>query len=235
MKEMAMRNKLIAVLLVLMMLLTKSAFADSENALHRYLNIPYETATPEMISSILLTEKNTTFELSPTGVLSGSANGLNEFGYSFDFRLDFDKNFFGCYRIRLTSDQPSQISKEECANRIPADLLQFIDMEAQLSNLYGVPDIRYFMSSRMNENEKYIRYMFADEKWTLANMQHVCKTDLRLKAYSVWDNVVLEINIDLTETYNSGVFYSYIQLYYYSDVEYINFMKKTVTETYPCP
>lgn len=208
-----------------------TASAEDGGNLHHYLDIPYDSATPDMVANILAEQKGAEFLLHPSGVLSGSAGDVNEFGYLFKFTHDFNENFLGTYRISLTSAQPSSFSAEECAQRIPGDLAQYLDMEAQLTALYGEPDLRLFTTGLMN-GKKYIRFMFPDGRWSLKDMQTVCDTHQLLKAYTVWGNVTLQISIDLTQPYTEGIFYSYIKLYYYPTADEDPSMKKVTVEEY---
>lgn len=219
--------RLAALLLTLFFCLPALASAKC----HHYLDIPYDNATPEIISTILAEEKNVEFLLHPNGVLTGEAIGVNEFGYAFKFTHDFNDQFLGTYRISLTSAQPSSFSLEDCAERIPGDLSQYIDMEAQLTALYGEPDRRFFTTSLMN-GLKYIRFMFPDGRWSLEHMQAVCDAHQQLKACTVWGNVMLEIRVDLTQPYTEGVFYSYIKLYYYPSVDDLSFVEKYDIQQY---
>lgn len=224
------RMILLTTLLMAVSLCLPSLAAGIEKP-HDYLDIPYDTATPEIITTILAEKKNAAFQLHPDGVLSGKAEGVNEFGYEFTFTHDFNEHFLGTYRISLTSAQPSSFSQEEYAARIPADLAQYVDMETQLTDLYGEPDRRYFITSLMN-GKKYIRFMFPDGRWSPETMQAVCDAHQLLKAYTIWDNVVLEIKMDLTQPYTEGIFYSYITLYYYPSVDDLSFVEKYDIQQY---
>ena len=104
-------------------------------------------------------------------------------------------------------------------------------MDAQLTSLYGEPDLRFFTTSLMN-GKKYTRFMFPDGSWSLDRLLAVCDAHQVLIAYTIWDNVVQQIRIDLTQPYTEGVFYSYIALYYYPAVGDVQTMEKIVIEEY---
>ena len=244
-------HRAFAAILVSILLLSCAIFpAHAEtDSLHLYLNIPFDTATIEQVTDILAKEKNAFFEMNPNGVLTGYACNIEEYGYLFDLSIDFSVPgeaqtgyFFetgeaftiippAIQRIRLRSLQPARITLQEAQERIPADIQQYLNMVEQLTGQYGQPDVQYFKSSRMN-GKKYIKYMFEDGKWDSALMQQVIDTDHRLIAYTVWGNVVLELDVDLGVTYE-GVCISNIILDYYPADETGRFLQNSSIEIYP--
>lgn len=226
------RNQWLQVIIVLLCsLITLIAAAETTNDLHLYLDIPFHSATPQTVAAVLSQQRNVTMEMDPDVVLTSYASGLTEWNYLFNLRWDFNEDLHSTYRVNLTSAQASSFSLDECAERIPADLTQYVDMEAQLTAQYGNPDHRYFTTSLMN-GKKYIRFMFPEDCWTHDNLQSVCDTHRLLKAYTIWDNVMLEIKVDLTEPYSPGICYSTITLYYYPSVDDLSFVEKYTIEPY---
>ncbi|MBE5793557.1 MAG: hypothetical protein E7323_02615 [Clostridiales bacterium] len=235
---------LLAILLILAFL---PAHGETTSPLHLYLGIPFDTGTVEMVTDILAKEKNALFEMNPNGVLTGYACNIEEYGYLFDLSIDFSvpgeaqtgysfetgEAFTiippAIQRIKLRSLQPARITLQEAQERIPADIQQYLNMVEQMTGQYGQPNVQYFKSSRMN-GKKYIKYMFEDGKWDSALMQQVIDTDHRLIAYTVWGNVVLELDVDLGVTYE-GVCISNIILYYYPADETADF--QSIIEVYP--
>ncbi len=242
-------HRFLAVVLVSILLLVCAilpAHGETDSSLHLYLDIPFDTGTVEMVTDILAKEKNAIFEMNPNGVLTGYACNIEEYGYLFDLSIDFsdgqpqigysfesDEEIIrtppAIERILLHSLQPARITLQEAQERIPAEIRQYLDMVEQMTGQYGQPDVQYFKSSRMN-GKKYINYMFEDGKWDSALMQQVIDTDHRLIAYTVWGNVVLELDVDLGVTYE-GVCISNIILYYYPADETADF--QSIIEVYP--
>lgn len=245
-------HRSLAVILVSILLLgsiSLPAYAESTSPLHLYLNIPFEDATIEQVTNILAKEKNALFEMNPNGVLTGYACNIEEYGYLFDLSIDFSvpgeaqtgysfetgEAFTilppAIERIRLRCLQPARISLEEAQERIPADIRQYLDMVEQMTGQYGEPNVQYFKSSRM-DGKKYIKYMFEDGKWDAGLMQQVIDADHRLIAYTVWGNVVLELDVDLGATYE-GVCISNINLDIYPVDETERFLQNSSIEIYP--
>jgi len=212
-----MKNQRRSILMVLFLMISifsvcSIAQAEAEQPPYTYLNLDYATATADDAAAVLLAEKGITFERSPK-VLSGTAEGLKEFGYDFRIQIDFKGNYTTINRILLSSAQPVRIPPDEFAARIQSGFEQFLDMENQLSVLYGEPDRRFFYRERKSVGDKGGRYMFESGIWELDALLKTCGTDTYFRAYSIWDNVVLMAWVDgqkmIRDTYMSRVMLTY--------------------------
>lgn len=217
--------------LLLLCILCLYAGANAEPPPYTYLNLDYASATADEAAAVLLTEKGVIFERSPK-VLSGNADGVKEFGYDFRIQIGFKGNYATINRILLSSAQPVRVPPDEFAARIRSDFEQFLDMEKQLSALYGEPDRRFFYRERKSVGDKGGRYMFANGLWELDALLKVCGTDTYFKAYSIWDNVVLMAWVDgqkmIRDTYMSRV-----MLTYYPRLKDTDALIKVKTAVYP--
>jgi hypothetical protein len=152
------------------------------------------------------------FERSPK-VLSGTAEGIQEFGYDFRIQIDFKGNYTTINRILLASAQTIRVSPDQFEARIQSDFEQFLDMEKQLSTLYGEPDRRFFYREHKSVGDKGGIYMFPNGMWELEALLKACSTDTCFKAYSIWNNVVLMAWVDgqemIRDTYMSRVMLTY--------------------------
>ena len=77
------------------------------------------------------------------------------FGFEWYLQIQFEANGIDINRMILSSAQSSRVAPTEFQERLYSDLLQFIDVEGQLTDLYGEPDYRFFFSK--NRNNKYTR------------------------------------------------------------------------------
>ena len=121
------------------------------------------------------------------------------------------------YRTLLSSAQVSCVIAEEFDGRVQSDLLQFIDVEDQLTAMYGKPDCRFFLTN--NEQNKTTRYMFQSGTWDMEQMLHIYEKELVVAHYSIWGNVVLRTWIDAKNEKVEGKYLTRIMLYYHPNME----------------
>ena len=217
---------------VLILLTAGSACAQNDDELYRYLDIPFEEATPELVAQTLLEQRGVSFEKADN-VLSGDAADVQEFGYRFRLQYDFRGNYTDTHRILLSSAQPVRVPQAEYAARIRSDLEQFLDMEGQLSALYGEPDCRWFCLERASTVHKGGRYMFANGLWELEALLDACGTDSYFKAYSVWHNVVLLLWADGQTDRGDGKWTSRVMLYYYPKLKDTDGLRNAKVSVWP--
>lgn len=234
MKQNSWMRVIVAVMLLMSnMIVACAASAEELHSPYTYLNLDYATATADDAAAVLLSEKGVTFERSPK-VLSGTAEGIEEFGYNFHIQVDFKGNYTTINRILLSSAQPVRIPPDEFAARIQSDFEQFLDMEKQLTELYGEPDRRFLYKERKSVGDKGSRSMFANGIWELDALLNACGTDSYFKAYSIWDNVVLMAWVDgqkmIRDTYMSRV-----MLTYYPSLKDTDVMIRTDVPVYSEP
>lgn len=218
-----MNKRTLAICLAAILLLsgftnTAHVLAETKDDLHRYLDIPYFQTTDRQISDILLEKKGVSLELH-SGIssgLGGRLDGIKDFGYEFNLQLDVCDNRSDVDRIILSSAQTSRVATDEFYDRTQSDFMQFIDMDQQLTALYGEPDDRCFST---NHPDYFVgaktRYMFESGEWTLPDMMGVCERGIVLHFYSVWGNVLLESWVDWKKPNSGGDYLTRIILYYY--------------------
>lgn len=127
--------------------------AEESHEIHRFLDIPFDTSTPETVRQVLLEKEGVQISIE---AFETWIYGINEFGYPLCALFNFGSRGIGITRILLNSAQPARVEPDQFPLRFRSDMRQFIDMDAQLTALYGQPDIRYFEGSS--------RYMFRDNK-----------------------------------------------------------------------
>lgn len=124
-------------------------------------------------------------------VWDGTADGVLDFGHEWNLRLDFNKKDTRVNRILLSSAQSARVAPEEFQRRLHSDLLQFIHVEGQLTDLYGEPEYRFFLMTSRKE-----KYMFQSGAWDIQQMLSVCENYRVFHSFSIRENVVLETWID---------------------------------------
>jgi len=191
--------------------------ADSADAVHLYRNIPMQGTTPVEVSDILMESAGVGFVLSDAS-WSGYAYGMKDFGYTWNLQLDFNENYRGVERILLSSAQSARVTPEAFADRLSSDLLQFIDVENQLTALYGEPDARYFFIVSRQDGKTH-KYMFQNNLWELEAMMNVCQDSPWFWAYSIWNNAMLKAWVDCETPNVNGDYLSRIMLFYYPEID----------------
>lgn len=170
---------------------TGIAQEKNESEIHHYLDISFETTTPDEIPKILQ-EKTGSILTDEYGMYK-----ITDFGYEFDMQVDFNENDVGVNRITLHRAGSGWRTETEFGGLVEHDILQFIDMEAQITTQYGEPDYRFFYTDGAKYNQSgFSKFMFVDGKWNAAQMMKVCENDKYLVAYSTWGNAVLRVWVD---------------------------------------
>ncbi|MEG1776623.1 MAG: hypothetical protein RR367_08950 [Clostridia bacterium] len=184
--------------------------AESEGALHLYQGIPFEATTREAVEEALLEKTD-----SPVQGSDSSASGKTEifdFGYPWTLQIDFEEANKGINRILLSSAQTARVALKDWPARLQSDLLQFIDVEGQLTNLYGEPDERFFFMESKKGN-----YMFPSGIWEIEQMLGVYQEYRVFHSFSLWGNVVLQTWVDSLNARYADKPLSRVMLYYYPD------------------
>lgn len=200
------------VIMLIILSCTGYGLAENEDGLHLYQGIPFEGTTQEAVLQILLKKTGVPFEVSNT-VWSGNAYGIMDFGYKWNLQLDFNENYIGTDRILLSSAQSARVALTDFQERLRSDLLQFIDVEGQLTALYGEPDYRFFFMKNIND-----KYMFPSGAWDVEQMMGVCEAHLAFKSFSIWGNVVFQTWIDALDFRYAEKPLSRVMLYYYPEI-----------------
>jgi hypothetical protein len=220
-----------AVLFIVSLFSTGYSLAENKGELHLYLGIPMGGATPKIVSQILLDEKEVSFETSKV-VWSGNAYGIKDFGYEWNLQLDFEEDYTDVNRILLSSAQSARMDPEVFRERMQSDLRQFIDVEGQLTTLYGEPDSRFFYATN-EQNGKSEKVMFQSGMWEIGQMMSICEKDLWFQSFSIWGNVVLQTWVDWKKPNATGEYLSRVMLYYYPDMQTTSAMIASSITPYP--
>lgn len=224
-----MKKSIIGICMTLVLSLsfvTTFGIAQTENMpeLHQYLDISFDNATPDEISKIL---QQKTGESNPDE--SGSFQ-ITDFGYSWDLHVDFNEDYRSANRIYLVRPGSGWGEGFEFEEKAQKDIAQFIDMEAQLTALYGEPDYRFFYTDVSKYNASYLtRFMFPSGTWDAAQMMEVCKGDKYLVASSIWGNVELRVWVDWINKKKFG-YLTKLSMFFYDDVV---FQTPTTIVEYP--
>ena len=189
-----MLKRMLAVILLLCTLFFGLYEAVAENDMHYFLDIPFEGTTVENISE-LLSEKDCQGFVKNPKVWSGTVESFEYLGY--DSYIQFD--FHGKENMSRVSVSPNTEvwGKDEAyRNLVQKNIQNFIDLDNQLTEMYGEPAVRWFTSG----NDKYD---FPDAKtafyppngvWDEEHMMFVFENDAWcFRAYSQWGNVRMEL------------------------------------------
>ncbi len=206
--------------------ITPPGLAQTENAviLHQYSGIPFDSVTPDGVPRILR-EKGNNRLADEYGEYP-----ITDFGYPLYMDVNYNENYVGAYRIVLSKEGDVWGLNPEFEGMVRRDVLQFVDMEAQLSRQYGEPDCRFFYTDVSKYDVSYLtRFMFPSGTWDATKMMGVCKSDRYLMASSVWGNVELRLWVDWVNKKKSG-YLTKLNLFYYDEAVFQT--PKTIVE-YP--
>ena len=128
------------------------ALAESDGSLHLYREIPFETPTQEAVLEVLLKKTDASFRVS-NEIIDGKLE-IFDFGYPWTLQTDF-LGKKGIDRMLFSSAQTARVEPEDWPSRLCSDLLEFMDVEGQLTALYGEPDELLFHERR--ERKVYVR------------------------------------------------------------------------------
>ena len=183
--------------------------AENDGSLHLYREIPFETPTQEAVLEALLEKTDASFRVS-NEIIDGKLE-IFDFGYPWTLQTDF-LGKKGIDRMLFSSAQTARVEPEDWPSRLRFDLLEFIDVEGQLTALYGEPDERFFF---MNDGKE--KYMFADETWEIEPMLSVYQEYRVFHSFSLWGNVVLQTWVDSLNARYADKPLSRVMLYFYSE------------------
>ncbi len=181
--------------------------AENDGSLHLYREIPFETPTQEAVLEALLEKADASFRVS-NEIIDGKLE-IFDFGYPWTLQTDF-LGKKGIDRMLLSSAQTARVEPEDWPARLRSDLLEFMDVEGQLTALYGEPDERFFF---MNDGKE--KYMFADGTWEIEPMLSVCQEYRVFRSFSLWGNVVLQTWVDSLNARYADKPLSRVMLYFY--------------------
>lgn len=124
---------------------TGYAETQDEQGRYLYLDIPYDTITPEGVEQLLMkkygeiqrNEYNDNYH-------------ITDFGYPFYFAVNFNENSVGANRILLGKEGDDWGTGDAFKALYEKDIMQFVDMEAQLVQRYGEPNFRFFFTVAKN-------------------------------------------------------------------------------------
>ena len=207
----------LSVLAILCFIFPANAKTKDGNTPHQYLGIPFAIASSDDVNRILLEEKGVPLEIS-SNAWSGTAYGIADFGYQWNMQVSLTESYIGVNRILLSSSQSARVNPEAFHSRLQSDFQQFIDVERQLTALYGEPDTRYFFIISKQDGKTH-KYMFPNGTWKLRQMMRVCEEHSWFWAYSLWDNVLLKAWVDWESPNVAGDYLSRIMLYYYPEID----------------
>ena len=183
--------------------------AESDGSLHLYREIPFETPTQEAVLETLLEKTDASFQIS--NEMTDGKFRIFDFGYPWTLQTDF-LGKKGIDRLLLSSAQTARVEPEDWPTRLRSDLLEFIDVESQLTALYGEPDERFFFMNDWKE-----KYMFEDGTWEIEPMLSVYQEYRVFRSFSLWGNVVLQTWVDSLNARYANKPLSRVMLYFYSE------------------
>lgn len=179
---------LVTILIVICSTCVVYVHAENGGVLYQYLDIPFDTATPELVDQIVL-EK--------TGSLEKNEYGnylISDFGYDFGMQVDFNEDYKSANRVFLGIIEDCWGRGDEFKALVERDIQEFIDIETQLIERYGEPDYQYFYTDgQVYDLPGLTKFMFTDGEWDTDQMMEICEKDKLLVAFSVWGNAELRL------------------------------------------
>ena len=199
------------VLMTIILFCTGYGLAENEDGLHLYQEIPFQGTSPEAVLQILMEKTGLPLEAFHE-VFGGKSEAIMDFGYEWNLQVDFEENGTDVNRILLSRAQIARVESEEFQARLHSDLLEFIDLEKQLTALYGEPDFRFFYT----ETRKDI-YMFPNRTWKIEQMMGVFEENRVFRSFSNWGNVMLQTWIDALDVRYADKPLSRVMLSFYPE------------------
>jgi len=182
-------RKLLTILLCLFLLFPCSISHATEREPYLYLDIPFAELSFEELADLLLTKKQVILEQPYS---TADASGLADFGHTFQFSAFYDSAGV-IERIVLTPEGEAFAAGEAFSQLVNQQILQFVDLDQQLTDLYGEPDIRFFWAGEGKyQMTLHEAFMPANNEWSAEQLMKVFDNDRILRARSVWNNVILE-------------------------------------------
>lgn len=183
-------KRFIALFAALLLLTTALSCAETTNDLHLYLDIPFSTFPVEELAQLLFEQKQAVLIQNSS---TAEAKGLQDFGSTFHFTAYY-RSDDRVNRITLRPEDADFADEDQFNTLVEQDIQQFVELDQQLTALYGEPDIRFFWAGKdrypMTMSEAF---MPANNKWSFEELMHVFENDRVFRARSVWNNVILEL------------------------------------------
>lgn len=176
-----MKKRLIAALFTALLL---CGCALAAQPLHLYLDIPFEGAGPEEINRVLLRERGTSIPIQTDGDI-GEAE-VTEFGYPWQLDMGFFSRRKGFSQVRLLHSIPLLEGEAE-DEQMRGAIDMFINVDRQLTALYGPPNARHFVNGKLGTSA------FADGEWHTDVLMRVFQRERILLSQAYWNNVVLHL------------------------------------------
>lgn len=178
-------TRLLTMLLALC-LLPACGLGETAREPYRFLDISYEDMTVAEARALL--ESHATEH--PSGWV------MDFHGYPMYVAVDnSDEQGRVIQRIRLNDAGEAWSDAEHYRDYTAQDVEIFVNLDKRLTELYGEPDRRYFGAGngkyQLNKGEWF---MFPDGQWGEERLMEVFDRDDHLfRAFSVWNNVILEL------------------------------------------
>ncbi|MDD3213281.1 MAG: hypothetical protein PHY64_06395 [Eubacteriales bacterium] len=215
---------LAAAILLACVPLTGFAQTEGESALHEYLGISFDTATPDEVAQILLEKTDGTLSAPNLTGIQYYADDIAAYSNIFGLLVEFNSNLIGINQIHLSKTGRSIWSSDstEFEGMVAEDIGVYLDMETQLTAQYDDPDWRFFTTSgkRYGISGK-ARFMFPGGQWDAEKMMDVCKSDKSFYAHTAWGNVVLDLWV-IWRDEGAKKSKSSLSLYYYNKLAEID-------------
>lgn len=184
---MSKRNRIVRIFAALLALCLLPACALAERQPYPFMEISYEDMT--------VTEAQAWLEAHAT---EQSSHWVMDFhGYPMFVEAQMKVDEVSIERILLNDAGEAWSDAEHYRDYTAEDVKIFVHLDRELTKQYGEPDRRFFVSGDnkyQGKLPKGWRFMFPDGQWTEERLMEVFDTDDQLfRAYSVWNNVILEL------------------------------------------
>ena len=184
---MSIRNRIAGILTMLLALCLLPACALAERQPYPFMEISYEDMT--------VAEAQAWIETHSTE--QSSRRVMDFHGYPMYVEAQMKVDEVSIERILLTDAGEAWSDAEHYRDYTAQDVKMFVHLDRELTKQYGEPDRRYFAAGDNKYQGKLPEggyFMFPDGQWTEERLMEVFDTDDQLlRAYSVWNNVTLEL------------------------------------------
>lgn len=141
-----------------------------------YMDIPYENISTEDIERIINDKFGEVIKNEYGGYI------IADFGHELGLYIDRRAKSPGIERVLLHRPGEYFGTGEEFETMFNNDILMFVDIEAQLTERYGDPKLRFF--NTLGADKKNALFMFEGGLWDAKQIKDVCYDRKYIKAFS---------------------------------------------------
>ena len=171
--------------------LGEAAAGTGQPALHRFLELPFETATAEDTARALRERLGAEPVLSADASQLTAVEPVSLYGYAWRLTVYLDTDAAGLERALLTLVPAESVAAVGLQAVIDGDIRAYLAVVDELTALYGAPTSRYM--SLMKGDLRGWFYGYPEDGWTAEAMRSLCEGGDFFGPYTVWSNISLRL------------------------------------------